>query len=89
MEFKYCFEKNAILLKTRGVGFEEIIQAISDGQLLDIKYHHNKEKYPNQQILYVRILDEVYAVPFVQNNQELFLKTIFPSRKARKFYLNK
>lgn len=88
MQFHYSLEKNALLLSERGIGFEEIIQAISSGQLLDITNHHNQAKYKNQKIMYVRVLDEVYAVPFVlESGNTMFLKTIFPSRKARKYYL--
>ena len=88
MEFEYDLAKNSQLLKSRGVGFEEIVQAVYSGQLLDIRVHHNKQKYPNQKIMYVRILEEVYAVPFVEGKTgKIFLKTLFPSRKARKFYL--
>jgi len=88
MNFRYNYEKNSQLLKTRGIGFEEIIQAISEGNILDIRKHHNEIKYPNQKILYVRILKEVYAVPYVEEKDSIFLKTLFPSRKARKRFLD-
>ena len=89
MNFRYNYEKNAQLLKSRGIGFEEIIQSIADGNLLDIRKHHNQIKYPNQEILYVRILDEIYAVPYVvETKNTMFLKTLFPSRKARKEFLD-
>lgn len=85
MNFKYSHEKNAELLKTRGIGFEEIIQSISDVNLLDIRKHYNQDKYPNQEIMYVRTLKEVYAVPYIkENDNSIFLKTLFPSREARK-----
>ena len=88
MKFRYNHEKNAKLLLERGIGFEEVIQAISDGNLLDIRKHHKQEQYPNQNILYIRILDEVYAVPYVtEDDGVIFLKTLFPSRKARKVFL--
>jgi len=48
MNFGYNHEKNADLLKSRGIGFEEIIQSIADGNLLEIRKHHNQVKYPNQ-----------------------------------------
>jgi hypothetical protein len=55
---------------------------------LDIRKHHNEEKYPNQKILYVRVLDEVYSVPYIEEDgNHIFLKTLFPSRKARKEFL--
>jgi uncharacterized DUF497 family protein len=56
MNFGYNHEKNADLLKSRGIGFEEIIQSIADGNLLEIRKHHNQGKYPNQEIMYVRVL---------------------------------
>ena len=37
MDFRYNYKKNAQLLKTRGIGFEEIIQAIYEGNVLDIR----------------------------------------------------
>lgn len=89
MRFKYNFEKNALLLLERGVSFDEIIQAIGDGNLLDVRDHYNQKKFPKQKILYVRLLNEVYAVPFIEEkNGDFFLKTLFPSRKARKYFLN-
>ncbi len=89
MKFRYNFEKNAQLLFNRGVGFEEIIQAIADGNLLEIRLHHNQAKYPKQKIMYVRLIEEVYAVPFIEEEEGMiFLKTLFSSRKARKELLN-
>jgi uncharacterized DUF497 family protein len=89
MRFKYNHEKNALLLAERGVGFDEIIQAIADGNLLDVRSHYNQKKYPHQKILYVRLLNEVFAVPFiVEDNGDFFLKTLFPSQKARKAFLD-
>jgi uncharacterized DUF497 family protein len=87
MNFKYNYEKNSQLLETRGIGFEEIIQAIFEGNILDIRKHPNELKYPDQKILYVRILEEVYAVPFIEEKDCFFLKTLFPTRKARKEFL--
>ncbi len=87
MNFKYNYEKNSQLLETREIGFEEIIQAIFEGNILDIRKHPNELKYPDQKILYVRILEEVYAVPFMEEKDCFFLKTLFPTRKAGKEFL--
>ena len=87
MNFKYNYEKNFQLLETRGIGFEEIIQAIFEGNILDIRKHPNELKSPDQKILYVRVLEEVYAVPFIEEKDCFFLKTLFPTRKARKEFL--
>ena len=75
------------LLLERGIGFEEILHAIAEGNLLDIREHHNQERYPGQNILYVRVLDEVYAVPFIKEEDgSIFLKTLFASHKACKAF---
>ena len=88
MKFRYDLVKNASLLQKRGIGFEEIITAIENGNLLDVVDHYNSKKYPTQKIMFVRILLEVYVVPCViEENDTFFLKTCFPSRKARKVFL--
>ena len=89
MQYRYDLEKNAILIKERGVGFEEIIDAISQNNLIKVVSHHNQERYPGQKIMYVKCLDKVYLVPYViEENGTIFLKTLYPSRKATKLYLN-
>ncbi len=71
----------------RTVGFEDIVFHIERGDLLDILEHPNPERYGGQRIFVVRREDYVYLVPFVQDEQRVFLKTIIPSRKATKQYL--
>ena len=52
-------------------------------------FKQSRHFYPSQNILYVRIISEVYAVPYIKEDKEtIFLKTLFPSRKARKKFLN-
>jgi uncharacterized DUF497 family protein len=85
LSFRYSQEKNEKIIKERGIGFEEIIQYMYEGNILAIRVHPNKAKYPNQKIIYVRVLKEVYSVPFItENDGTIYLKTLFPSRKARK-----
>ncbi len=85
MKFRYNQDKNAKLLLERGIGFEEIIEEIANGNLVKITNHHNKEIYPNQKILHVICLDKVYLIPYViEENGTIFLKTLYPSRKATK-----
>ena len=87
MQFDYSPAKNQFLLEERGIGFEEIILEIQTGNMLGIADHHNQEKYPHQKIIIIRVLDVVYMVPFVkQDDGTLFLKTLYPSRKATKKY---
>ncbi len=87
MKFRYNPEKNAKLIAERAIGFEEIIESISNGKLLEITDHHNQELYPNQKILHVQCLGKIYLVPYViEENGSIFLKTLYPSRKATKQY---
>lgn len=80
-------EKNAILKTDRGVSFEDVVFHIMAGDILDTFDHPNQKRYPGQQIHVIAIEEYVYLVPFVESNEEVFLKTIIPSRKATKHYL--
>lgn len=82
-------EKNEILKQTRGVCFEDVERAVLEDKLLDIIPHFNQEKYPHQEIMVVILNDYVYYVPFVQDDEKIFLKTIVPSRKLNKAYNRK
>ena len=89
VEYEFSAEKNSQLKEQRGISFEEIIYYISSGHLLETIQHHNKEKYAGQQFYVVDVDGYVYLVPFVRQNDKIFLKTIFPSRKHTKQYLEK
>ena len=82
-------EKNALLKAERGVSFEDVVFHIMTGDILDTFDHPNQQRYPGQQIHVVAIEEYVYLVPFVESDEEVFLKTIIPSRKATKNYLGK
>jgi hypothetical protein len=80
-------EKNAELVKLREISFERIIYHIEREGLLGIIDHQNKEKYSHQKMFVVNVDNYAYLVPFVESETEVFLKTIIPSRKATKMYL--
>ena len=83
---EYSSDKNKRLISERHISFEEVIAALSTDQFLDVVKNPNK-KYPNQEVIVVRINGYVYMVPFVQKDEQaIFLKTIFASRKANKRY---
>jgi len=82
--FNWNPEKNQLLLRERGISFERIVFEIASGNELAVLEHPNQEKYPGQKISMVQVEDYVYAVPFVETDLEIFLKTIIPSRKATK-----
>jgi hypothetical protein len=85
--FSWSDEKNALLKTERQVSFEDIVLYIEMGYLLDVLEHPNQEKYKGQKVFVVQIDDYVYLVPFVETADQVFLKTIIPSRKATRKYL--
>lgn len=90
LHYEFAAEKNQLLIKERGISFEDVIAALDNGDLLDVVTHHNASKYPNQEIYMVDIDGYVYLVPYVRKDDNtVFLKTIFPSRKLTKKYLDK
>ena len=77
--FRWNPEKNETLLAARGVSFETIVVAIESGGLLDILTHPNPGKYPRQRILVVAADNYVYLVPYIDEQDYFFLKTILKS----------
>ena len=88
---RYSLEKNEMLKKNRNISFEDVILALEAGCLLDDIEHPNKDKYPNQNIfiILITVKDYVYLVPYVEDKNSIFLKTIIPSRKMNKKYNTK
>jgi len=87
--FAWSEEKNRQLRHERGITFEEIVFHIEQGDLLDRLAHPRPERFGHQEIFVVRVVDYAYLVPFVESEQEIFLKTIIPSRKATREYLGR
>lgn len=71
--------KSDRLKKSRGVSFNEIIR----GRLIAVKRHPSKEY---QDIMLFEYKSYIWVVPFVKSNGEIFLKTLFPSRKYTKLF---
>lgn len=81
--------KNEKVKEERGVSFEDAVHAIVEGRVLGKTDHPNQKRYPGQQIYILQIDDYVFVVPFIENKEKLFLKTIFPSRKYTKIFIEK
>ncbi len=79
-------EKNQLLKANRGFGFEQVMEALADGRLLE-DLPNPSVNFPNQRILIVEIHAYAYIVPYIYNNGKMFLKTLYASRKATKKYL--
>lgn len=87
--FNWDNDKNERLKVERSVSFEKVVFCIENEQLPDIIEHPDKKKYKGQKMYVVKIDDYAYIVPFVDKNSERFLKTVFPSRKYTKLYLER
>ena len=87
MIFDWDPEKEKWLKENRGISFHHVLFHIENDDLLDVRVHPNKEKYPHQKVLILKMNDYVYVVPFVKDRYIFFLKTIIPSRKETKRYL--
>lgn len=80
-------EKNIWLRENRGICFEDIVYYLENDYLIDDTEHPNPKKYPGQKIFIFNIDEYIWIVPYVESNEEIFFKTIIPSRKATKKYL--
>ncbi len=87
--FRWNHEKNGQLKAERDISFEEIVLAVEADGVLDIVRHFNPDRYPKQRMLVVAVEAYAYLVPFVEEADYYFLKTIIPSRKATRDYLGK
>ncbi len=87
MEIKWNNEKNEVLKSERGLSFEEVLDKISAGDILDIRTPPNLGKYPHQKAFVIKINNKYCYVPFVENENGIFLKTIFPDRRLKKEFV--
>ena len=76
-------QKNEILKQERGISYEEIAYLIENGQILGIEENPSRS---NQKMYILEIDNYAIIVPYVENDNEIFLKTAFPSRKYTKRY---
>ena len=86
---RWNHQKNEDLKAERQISFEEVVLAIEANGLRDILRHPNPGKYTRQFVFVfvVAVGDYAYLVPFVEEEDHYFLKTIIPSRKATRDYL--
>lgn len=78
---RFDIEKDLRLQNERGISFEMIIEAISEGKVLDDIAHPKRE---NQRVMLVEVSGDVYFVPYVlEKDGNIFLKTAFINRKYR------
>ena len=78
-QIRWNYLKNERLKRTRGVSFEEIISS----KLVAIKHHPKRE---GQNIMLFEHKRYIWIVPYVEEKDHIFLKTLYPSRKYTKLY---
>jgi hypothetical protein len=86
LNINWADDKNELLKSTRNISFEMVLKEIANGRILEDSPHPNHQKYPNQNIFVVKIDNYCYVVPYVYDEENIFLKTIIPSRKMMKKY---
>jgi uncharacterized DUF497 family protein len=86
MKYDWNPEKNELLKRERKISFEEVVFHLSQGDVWKVADHPDQLKYPGQKIYFIIINDHIYLVPHVLSEDQIFLKTIIPSRKATKDY---
>ena len=82
--FNWSEEKNELLVKERGVSFEDVLQCFENGNFFGV-FENPSANFSEQEVFLVRINDYPCIVPFVENETEIFLKTIIPDRRFKKF----
>jgi len=87
MLFDWNLRKNEELKAQRKISFEDIVFSISRDGLMGILQHTDQKRYPGQKIFIVNVDDYAYIVPFIEDENTIFLKTIIPSRKMTRKYL--
>lgn len=85
--FDWSDKKNRMLERDRGICFEDVIVCIQNGDVLAVIRHPNRDRYPNQNMIVINISGYVWLIPYIKQKGIRFLKTIIPSRKATREYL--
>ena len=83
--FDWDKEKNEWLMRERGISFELCVSHITGGYLLDIVPNHIP--YEHQNVYIIEVEGYCIKVPFVENDEKIFLNTAYASHEATKKYL--
>lgn len=76
--FTWDNPKNKKLKTERGISFEAVVFHLE---------HPNQERYPGQRVIVVQIEGYAYLVPCGEEEDNIVLKTLIPSRKATRKYI--
>ena len=84
--FEWNSDKNTLLKTERGFGFEHIVEAIENGKLV-ADLPNSSKAFPHQRVMIVDLEGYAIVVPYVEDDEKVFLKTAYPDRKAKRRYL--
>ncbi len=77
-EFQWNALKSRRLKRTRGASFADLLLS----RLIGTVHHPSRP----QEMMLFEFRGYVWAVPFVQTGDVIFLKTLYPSRKHTRLY---
>jgi len=83
-QFNWNEEKNDLLKASRDMSFEQVLDCFENGDFFGV-YENPSANFSDQEVFLVKINDYPCIVPFVENEDEIFLKTIIPDRRFKKF----
>jgi len=86
--YHFSAEKNALLKKQRGIGFDDIVFLIENDFVLKI-ISNPIAKYSHHKMYIIDVVGYAYVVPCVLDSKWIFLKTIYPSRDMTAKYIKK
>jgi len=86
MKYEWSPAKNEWLKEHRNIAVEQVIFHLLQGDVWRIADHPNQDRYSGQKIYFVTVEDYIYLVPHIIEHDQVFLKTIIPSRKATRVY---
>jgi uncharacterized DUF497 family protein len=82
--FDWDDAKNQWLMQERDISFHYIKECIENGQVVGDVANH--PPYEHQRVLLILIEEYVYEVPYVEDEEKIFLKTVYPSHEATKIF---
>jgi len=83
--FDWDEEKNQWLMRERGITFQICIECITSDRLIAVVQNH--QPYEHQQVYIFEYEGYCCEVPFVEDDEKIFLKTAHRSHEATKLYL--
>ena len=86
LKYVWDQQKNELLISTRGISFQDVLEQINKKEVLGDLPHHNHIKYPNQRLYILCINNYVCIVPYVRVKNTITFKTIYKSRKLNKLF---